>query len=146
AKLSTTFAVRCGQWRSRSTVSSPFRKQQTSSSRPANSGPTASSAALTRSLAASTVSLNEPASAPFARFPCTTGAIQFEVLRGVNQRLSAGPAPPRKPRQRAFRLVEKYSAYRIVARAFTRNDPFVLHQKRIAFREQPREMRFARRG
>ncbi len=86
-----------------------------------------------------------------ARRESGTGEVRAQPLaglklRGVNQRLAAGPAPPRKPRQRAFRLVEKYSAYRIVARAFTRNDPFVLHQKRIAFREQPREMRFARRG
>jgi hypothetical protein len=76
-------AVRCGQRRSLSTSSKPFRKQQTSTSSPENSGPAASSASRTRWRAAIIVSVALPAVSPAPRRPPPIGLDQFDVVLGI---------------------------------------------------------------
>ena len=61
----------------------PFRKQQVSSRRPANSGPTASRVRASRTFAASTASAKTMPSFP-PRRACSTGAVQFAVILGVS--------------------------------------------------------------
>jgi len=81
AQLQHDLGERNGQLRSRSTSSSRLRKQQTSTSSPENSGPTASSVARTRWRAPITVSVKVAGEAP--RGPVATEALQFEVMRGI---------------------------------------------------------------
>ena len=69
--------------RSRSTSSRPLRKQQTSSSRPENSGPTASSAWRTRWRARDHRLGEVAGDAAAAAAGRTIGLAQFEVVRGI---------------------------------------------------------------
>ncbi len=82
ASCSTTLAERDGQPRSCSRSSNPRRKQQTSSSTPANSGPHASNASRTRCRDATIRSVISPAPFPPERPP--VGVVQLDVTRGVS--------------------------------------------------------------
>lgn len=79
-QCSTTLAERDGQLRSRSTSSSPRRKQHTSISTPENSGPQASSASRTRCREAITTSVISLPLLPQLRVRATPD--QLEVTRG----------------------------------------------------------------
>jgi hypothetical protein len=84
AARSISLADRTGHWRSRSTVSSPFMKQQMSSATPESSGPIASTARLTARRAAIALSVKSaiPPRDPFT-LPASRGS-QEEVTRGCS--------------------------------------------------------------